>query len=93
MGGAAYGYIVKEGWLENVPFIKDQSGAKKTAFAALALHYAAKQMKSKEVDHVATAAAAIAGYQFGEAGFKMSGDGEWDSIDGGEIGEDEIDLE
>jgi len=97
-GAAAYGYADENGWLDKIPFIGEQRGGKRTAFFAVGAHYAAKQLRNKELDYVASGAAAVAGYQFGKAGFDLakfesmsgiSGD-DYDAIEGGHMDEDEV---
>lgn len=66
MGGALYGFAVKQGWIDKLPAIPVLG---RTGTAALLLNEAAKRgMMSQFTRPAANAAAVLAGYQLGNEG-------------------------
>ena len=72
IGGALYGFAVKQGWVEKLPAIPLVG---RTGTAAILLHFWAKRGGGDMVRKAATAAAVIAGYQLGSQG-TITGDDE-----------------
>lgn len=71
MGGAIFGFAVKQGWVAKLPAIPVIG---RTGTAAIVLHYIAKRGGGEYVRRAAVAAAVIAGYQLGSTG-AILGDG------------------
>jgi len=65
VGGAAYGFAVKQGWVDKLPAIPLLG---RTGSAAIALRYAAKHGGGDICRKASIAAACIAGYQLGHDG-------------------------
>lgn len=94
--GVGLGWAETNGHFGQVPIIKNMgSGSKAYAVIAFAAHYGAKQFKSRWLDRASVAAASIAGYKFGEAGFALTGDGDvgWDDAMSPEEVAGDLDLE
>lgn len=70
--GALYGYLEtqKADLMAKIPTL---GGLPKEAIVGLALHFTLAK-KNKHADRAAAAGLTIAGYKFGAAGFKLSGD-------------------
>lgn len=69
MGGAVYGFLVKQGFVAKLPEIPILG---RTGTAAIVLDWAAKSTRNELLGRAATAAAVIAGYQLGSEG-KITG--------------------
>jgi hypothetical protein len=65
IGGALFGFAVKQGWVAKLPAIPVIG---RTGTAAIVLHYLAKRGGGVYVKRAAVAAAVIAGYQLGSTG-------------------------
>lgn len=65
IGGALFGFMVKQGWIAKLPAIPLVG---RTGTAAIALHFLAKRGGGEYVKRAAVAAAVIAGYQLGSTG-------------------------
>lgn len=65
VGGALFGFAVKQGWVAKLPAIPIVG---RTGTAAIVLHYLAKRGGGEYVKRAAVAAAVIAGYQLGSTG-------------------------
>jgi hypothetical protein len=72
IGGALFGFAVKQGWVGKLPAIPLVG---RTGTAAIVLHYLAKRGGGEYVKRAAVAAAVIAGYQLGSTG-SILGEGE-----------------
>lgn len=65
IGGALFGFAVKQGWVAKLPAIPVVG---RTGTAAIVLHFVAKRGGGEYVKRAARAAAVIAGYQLGSTG-------------------------
>lgn len=65
IGGALYGFAVKQGWVDKLPAIPIVG---RTGTAAILLNYFAKRGGGPMVQKAAIAAAVLAGYQLGSTG-------------------------
>lgn len=72
IGGALFGFAVKQGWVAKLPPIPLVG---RTGTAAIVLHFLAKRGGGEYVKRAAVAAAVIAGYQLGSTG-SILGDGD-----------------
>lgn len=75
IGGAAYGFVVKQGWVDKLPSIPIVG---RTGAAAIALQYFSRHGGGQLAANAASAAAYIAGYQLGTEG-AIHGDASPDS--------------
>jgi hypothetical protein len=77
IGGALFGFCVKQGWVDKLPEIPLLG---RTGAAAIGLNYLAKHGGGEMARKAAVAAACIAGYQLGAEG-KIHGDASPDAED------------
>lgn len=88
IGGAIFGFAVKQGWVAKLPAIPVIG---RTGTAAIVLHYLAKRGGGEYVKRAAVAAAVIAGYQLGSTGSILGDGGTPTGADAYADGDDESD--